>query len=193
MSPANGDYTFDALCRLDNKALDKVMDIGVPPVMEELIGWEFKGWNINPATNITRTRKFKKGFFGQQGEDHAWGYNVAVKQSDFAGPWVADPSDAAPRRYYFFGVVPVAKANKPKVKNSLVIDYRLWDEYFKLNPVGYTVDYLIHPDPSVPPSTPRSYRSWRTRAPVRFSPHLPATSWPASSMRSPTCYVASTL
>jgi choline dehydrogenase-like flavoprotein len=142
-------HTFDSLTRMSNRDLDRVVERSTAfPAIADVLGFEFRGWNINPTTNITRTRKFKKGFFGEAGLDHAWGYNMPVKQNGRTEPWIPERDGDRLRRYYFFGVVPTAKAKNPKIRNSLVVDYRLWNEYFPLNPVKYTVDYLVYPDPA---------------------------------------------
>ncbi|MFZ0392086.1 MAG: hypothetical protein WAN36_16615, partial [Calditrichia bacterium] len=72
-------YTFNSLSALDKKTLDKLIKSSSAPEIDDVIGWEYRGWNLNAATRLTGTRKFKKGFFGQSGIGHAWGYNVPVK------------------------------------------------------------------------------------------------------------------
>lgn len=139
-------HTFASLAALGKAELDRIMDAGTAPAIADVLGWEFRGWNVNAMTKLFGTRKFKKGFFGNPAFAHAWGYNVPVQQNKFDEPWIAKPSDADPNRYFFYGVVTAADADQPKYRNSLVVDYRKWD-YFVLNPVGYTVDYLVYPEP----------------------------------------------
>lgn len=147
MSP-QGAHTFDALTTLDKKELDRIMDEGRAPEIEDVLGYEFRGWNLQEATKLLGTRKFKKGFFGDPGKGYAWGYNVPVKQNAKDEPWISEPNDDDPKRYFFFKVFPASAADDPKYPNSLVVDYRKWDEYFFLNPVRFTVDYLVYPNPS---------------------------------------------
>jgi len=61
MSP-QGTHTFDALTTLDKKELDRIMDEGRAPEIEDVLGYEFRGWNLQEATKLLGTRKFKKGF-----------------------------------------------------------------------------------------------------------------------------------
>lgn len=134
---------------MNNRDLDRLVERSTAfPALADVLGFEFRGWNINPTTTLTGTRKFKKGFFGEAGLDHGWGYNMPVKQNERTEPWIPERDGDRLRRYYFFGVVPSAKAKDSKIRNSLVVDYRLWKEYFPLNPVRYTVDYLVYPDPA---------------------------------------------
>jgi choline dehydrogenase-like flavoprotein len=138
--------TFESLSRAKKSELDKLMKISPAPTMDEVLGDEFRGWNLNASTRLTGTRKFHKGFFGTSGLDHIWGYNMPTQQNDFDQPWMTTPSDDNPKRYFFFKVFPGdSKWLYPK---SLVIDYQSSREYFPLNPIGYTVDYLVYPDPA---------------------------------------------
>jgi choline dehydrogenase-like flavoprotein len=132
----------------DKRTLDRIMMEGTAPLIEDVLGYEFRGWNLQEATKLLGTRKFKKGFFGDPGKGYAWGYNVPVKQNAKDEPWISEPSDDDPKRYFFFKVFPASAADDPKYPNSLVVDYRKWDEYFFLNPVRFTVDYLVYPNPS---------------------------------------------
>lgn len=152
MSVTASQFTFESLASPPNgiskQTLDDIMLQGTPPAIADLLGYEFRGWNLNRATELTGTRKFKKGFFGQQDKGFAWGYNIPIRRSAFHEPWISKPSDQNPKRYFFFKVFPPTKAPGSKYPNSLVIDYHKWGEYFFLNPVGYTVDYLVYADPT---------------------------------------------
>jgi hypothetical protein len=124
------------------------MNEGTAPNIEDVLGYEFRGWNLQEATTLLGTRKFKKGFFGDPGMGYAWGYNVPVKQNARDEPWISMPSDGDPKRYFFFKIFPASAAAKPKYPDCLVVDYNKWGKYFFLNPVRFTVDYLVFPDPS---------------------------------------------
>jgi hypothetical protein len=63
MWPRHGTYTFDALAELPKKELDPIMQAGVAPAIEEVLGYEFRGWIRQQAAALLGTRKFKKGFF----------------------------------------------------------------------------------------------------------------------------------
>ena len=145
---SENELTFSSLAGSSKPRLDEIMREGTSPELAELLGFEFRGWNLNKATELTATRKFKKGFFGQPDKRFAWGYNVPIRKNAFNEPWISEPSDKNPKRYYFFGVFPSTEAKRPKYPNSLVVDYQKSGEYFFLNPIGYTVDYLILPDPT---------------------------------------------
>ena len=148
MSDIGGEVSFEALRTSKKRDLDRIMLNGHWPQIEDLLGYEFRGWNLNWATRLIGTRKFKKGFFGDPENRHAWGYNVRVVNNAVEEPWHAIPTEDQPHRYYFFKVMPPSMAERPIYPESLVIDYGLSEEYFSLNPAGYTVDYLVYPDPS---------------------------------------------
>jgi hypothetical protein len=138
--------TFDSLTDASKDELDRLMKASPPPGLSDVVGFEFRGWNLQESTKLLGTRKFKKGFYGDPADGHAWGYNVPVKQNGKHGPWIAEPSEEKPKYYFFFKVLPVGAADEPKYPNSLVVDYRKWPEYFPANPVRFTVDYLVFPD-----------------------------------------------
>ena len=47
-----------------------------------------------------------------------------MAQNGLAGPWIARPSDAAPRRYAFFSVTPVDAAARDNAHlHALLLDY----------------------------------------------------------------------
>ncbi len=148
-------HTFESLAKMNREQLDQVLLEGLEPTLnDEIVGWEFQGWNVNPTAAVIGSRKFKKGFFGNPdiygdpAKEYAWGYNMTMKQNGFDEPWIPTPSPESPRRHLFWGVHAGRKAVKPLHPNTLVIDYRLWPEHFVLNPLRYTVDYLVYPNPN---------------------------------------------
>ena len=150
-------HTFEYLAQMSRDELEEVLKAGEEPTLnEDVAGWEFQGWNVNPLTSVLGNRKFKKGYFGDldvysdPAQQYAWGYNMTMEQNDFNEPWIATPSPENPRRHFYWGVTQGAKANNPKYPNTMVIDYRRWPEYLPGFPVGYTVDYMVYPNPGDP-------------------------------------------
>lgn len=146
MGDERATWTFEGLASQDRSSLEDVLRSGEPVTAAEVVGFEFRGWNLNSATKLIGTRKFKKGFYRDRTAGTPWGYNVRVRQGRIDEPWVALPSDATPRRFYFFGVSDPAPGNRHP--NALVVDYRRWPGNSVLDPVRYTVDYLVAPDPA---------------------------------------------
>jgi choline dehydrogenase-like flavoprotein len=146
-------HSFESLSKMTTEELERVLAQGAPPELADLVGWEFEGWNVNPATRFTGNRKFKKGFFGNPEiyadpeRANGWGYNMTVVQNGFHEPWTPTPTPAAPRRWCFFAVLPSAKAREPRHGNALVIDYGRWGEHAVVNPVRYLVDYVVYVNP----------------------------------------------
>ena len=139
--------TFDELTAYDNRRLEPFLTGFPAPEISDLLGFEFRGWNIQSATKVMGTRKFFKGFFGVATRPHAWGYNMPAVQDGKDHPWRAKTKDGRPIRCFFFKIVPGTAISDSLHPKTLVVDYRQWPEYFLLNPVKYTVDYLVYPDP----------------------------------------------
>lgn len=141
--------TFDELTKYDNRRLDPLMVSGGVPALTDVLGYEFRGWNIQGLTEVLGTRKFIKGFYTEDpAAPTAWGYNMPVEQNGRDKPWVSKQKNGQPVRYYFFGLLPGPKLKDAIYSRLLVVDYRKWAEYSPFNPVRYTVDYLVFPEPA---------------------------------------------
>lgn len=147
MTPPTAPITFETLTGFDNKRLEPFMTTCPAPTIDELLGFDFQGWNIAATTVLLGTRKFFKGFFGRKGQPTAWGYNMPAVQNKKEEPWAYKLEQGQPKHYFFYKVLPGHALKDAVLPKTLVVDYRLWPEYFVLNPVKYTVDYLVRPDP----------------------------------------------
>jgi choline dehydrogenase-like flavoprotein len=146
MADTQTTWDFETLAKQDDNVLEQVLKTGAPIRATEVASYEFRGWNMNPTTVIIGTRKFKKGFYRDPDTGGFWGYNVRVQQGSIGDPWIALPSEDNPMRFYFFGVSDPTPAGL--YPNSLVVDYRRWKDNLVLDPVRYTVDYIVAADPA---------------------------------------------
>lgn len=73
--------TFEQLAGLTNDRFEAILRAGTPPTAADLTGYEFRGWNQNPGTDIIGTRKFIRGFYGVMPDGTGWGYNMPVEQT----------------------------------------------------------------------------------------------------------------
>jgi hypothetical protein len=122
------------------------------PRVEDLIGWEYAGWNTNPLTPALGIRRFVKGFYegpervqrGPRSRIH--GYNIACERIGDEDSPVCKPSNEAPKRYGFYRVhVPLDKDKDSLYPASLLLDYDLGGN----GPLGPPLkDYIVqvHPD-----------------------------------------------
>jgi hypothetical protein len=140
--------TFDQLTSFDNRRLEPFMAGGTIPSATDIVGFEFRGWNIQGLTDLLGTRKFIKGFYPDGTPPNAWGYNMPVEQNGRGKPWMPKLKNGQSIRYYFYKVLPGSALKDAIYPRSLVVDYRQWPGYSDLNPVKYTVDYLVFPDPA---------------------------------------------
>lgn len=140
--------TFAELTTYDNKRLEPFMKGYPAPSIADVLGFDFRGWNIAGVTDIMGTRKFFKGFFGTAGKPRAWGYNMPAVQDGKDKPWRPKTKNGQPTRYFFYGVLAGADLKDAVHRDTLVVDYRKWPKYFPLDPVRFVVDYLVYPDPA---------------------------------------------
>lgn len=139
------------LARLPSAELARRMAAGVAPRIESLAGNEFRGFNVPAITSLLGFQKFKKGFYLRADESAAagrcHGYNVSVVQNELHQPWIATPSEAAPKRHGFYDVYPVAENKTHRLfSNALLVDYGVRENAF-MNPERLIRDYLVQPDP----------------------------------------------
>lgn len=138
------EWSYEKLVKADERVLEELMQKGTTPKVENLIGWEFRGYNLPYITEILGFRKFKKGFFVPEGESEkeVLGFNVLVVQNGFYGNWLALPSEAQPKRYGFYRVYPVRRDERDnKYPNALLLNYGIPRNGF--HPARLLRDYLV--------------------------------------------------
>ena len=134
--------TYKRLVGQSRSALEGLLVRGETPSLSGIIGYEYRGYNIAPTTALLGIRKFIKAFFTTR-DGEVYGCNTPVAQNGLNGPWIARPSEAAPRRYAFFSVTPV----DPEARDNAIsacFAYRLragWQP--TLRPSRYLRDYLV--------------------------------------------------
>jgi hypothetical protein len=136
--------TYEALCRSPERLLEERMQRGVTPRLEDLQGYEFRGFNVHPGAELIRSRKFKKGFYAEPGvEDLLQGYNVRVLQNGLLNPWVDKLERGEPIREFPYEARPLRRGHDPeRYPNALFLDYGLSSKS-ALDPSIYLRDYLV--------------------------------------------------
>lgn len=150
----NAGLTFFELTRMSAKELTPIFENGVTPKFDELLCWEFRGFNPPVFARIFGFQKFKKGFFvdkDQSADGTAIsGYNVLVRQNWLDDPHVAKPNEETPKRHGFYvvsAVNPGAKDNKHP--HALLLNYGIGRNW-QYNPERVIRDYLVRVDPGNP-------------------------------------------
>ncbi len=137
-------------------ALEAIMIRGAAPPFDDLLGWEFDGWNVGlVAGGFGLNRKFRKGFYEGPARSAAGptpfiqGYNIPIHQDGPDRPHRAKPSDEQPKRFGFYRVY-AAKENPRfhRYEGALLLDYGLGGNGF--SPPALLRDYLaqVHPGSS---------------------------------------------
>ncbi len=150
MTDANK-MSYEALCGSSNEALDQVMLQGTMPDIDQLDGWEFRGYNVNPVTELIRARKFKKGFYLDPADPSvSRGYNVKVRQNGLLNPWIDQLQDGQPVRHALYAVYPVRSNEKDNLfPNALMLNYGMGQNP-PLDPSRVLRDYLVQVTPDNP-------------------------------------------
>jgi len=147
-------YSYESLARARDRDLEYVLRSGVTPDMGRLVGFEFKGYNTPFITEVLGFRKFKKGFFLDQGQalegGEISGYNVVVAQNPLQDQWKAMPSEDNPKRHGFYRAYKVRMAEIDNLyPNALLLNYGMGGNSL-LNPARLLRDYLVQVDQDNP-------------------------------------------
>ena len=96
---------------------------GETPAIDNLTGFEYRGYNHPHLMALLGIRKFIKGFV-TDGQGASFGYNTPVRQNGLDGAWSALPDEDRPKRFGFFRVVPVAPdAPDNAYRHAILLDY----------------------------------------------------------------------
>lgn len=151
--PTGERYDYAALCLATGAELEMVMRKGAAPDLADLVGWEFKGFNIFELAELAGIRKFKKGFYQEDpGSDVSRGisgYNVQIHPNTLGEPWIDKTRKSEPIRHGWFDVYPVSLAERDnKYPNALLINYGISSKNFVADPSRALRDYVVqvYPD-----------------------------------------------
>jgi len=145
-------YDFVSLCLATPAMLEDVMRRGVMPDLEQLAGWEFRGYNTPEVSTLLGIRKFKKGFFkdAAAAPGRIQGYNVEIRQSPLGEPWIDVVKNGESHKFNWFDVYPVDLSEYGAMyANAVLINYNC-DRNFLLNPSRLLRDYLVQVYPDNP-------------------------------------------
>jgi len=136
-----------ALERATHAELELAFVRGATPVLDELVGWEFRGINHPAWARIAGIKKFVKGFYRDE-DGRTMGYNCPVDQNVLDGRWRTKPSDTAPKRFGYYEVAAVDPTRRDNAYlHAVLLDYgrggnKVWD------PTRGIRDYLVQVDPA---------------------------------------------
>jgi hypothetical protein len=134
--------------RMSMRELEAVFQRGTTPDIDQLAGWEFRGTNTPSFAKLLGIKKFIKGFYRRGGD--VWGYNTPVEQNGIHEPWLARPSQTAPRRFGFYTVTPVDPTSRDNhYLHSVLLDYGRGDNP-RTDPSRTLRDYVVQVDPDDP-------------------------------------------
>jgi len=151
-APAAGETSSDRpsdryyqLERMNMRELEQVFARGTTPDLDELAGWEFRGTNTPDFTKLLGIKKFIKGMYRRDGE--VFGYNTPAVQNGIHAPWIARPSESAPKRFGFYKVAPVDPTSRDNTYlHAVLLDYGRGGNP-RTDPSQTLRDYVVQVDP----------------------------------------------
>jgi hypothetical protein len=152
-------HSFASLIALRPAELDQVLTRGVAPRFSDLVGFEFRGWNVfgDPVAAtvgaVMGIRRFAKGFFLRNGsapDDAPFieGYNVKIARGTADEPW-ENKGGGAPIRHSFFRVLRAGEGDERRARHNhaLLLDYSQGDPRPGFLDGSGLRDFLVHPEP----------------------------------------------
>lgn len=135
-------YRFEDLCRIDHAILEELFQRGTAPVLRDLVGWQYKGWNTSSVASLMGIRRFTKGFFIGEShrDDYAVidGYNLWARQKGepsenwqhadtYLSGRLPGPDRKDPRRHGFFKLMKASDSETETLHpHSILFDYTLY-------------------------------------------------------------------
>lgn len=119
-------YGYAEICTLDNDALEKIFLQGSMPEFDDLVGYEFDGFNTLDLTPVLGIRRFQKGFFQDPkvGAGEIGGYNVTIAPGGVTEHWDQVVKGGAVHRHSFYRVYPVRDDEVDDLyPNAVLINY----------------------------------------------------------------------
>lgn len=144
---------FNDLANRSATQLETAFWQGITPNMDDLVGWDFKGWNHPEFISYLGFRKFIKGFFdtpvpSDPDDPMIEGYNLELIQNGPTGPWLGNPSDEAPKRHGYYHVYKVRPHDRDnKYPHALLLNYGTSPRNPAIDITKVLRDYLVQPDP----------------------------------------------
>ena len=136
---------YEELAHLSNRALEEIFRSATMPLLETLVSYEWRGFNIASVTRLLGIQKFIKGFFLLNGRVE--GYNIQVRQNGLTEPWIHRPSAENPKRYGFYIVTPVDTSSQDNLyPQALFLNYGASSRNPRLAVERPIRDYLAQPD-----------------------------------------------
>jgi hypothetical protein len=138
--------SFSDLVRTQKAGLNEVFRSGVRPEPELLVGFEWRGFNVEWYTRLVGQKFVKALCRSSIGIE---GCNIKVRRNGLAEPWIERPSPEHPKRFGFYVVDPPGLGPSDlRYPNALVFDYGASARNPRWAPERMMRSYLAQPDPA---------------------------------------------
>jgi hypothetical protein len=139
--------------------LDEVLAQGIAPRFADLVGYEFRGWNVfgdivaKGVGTVMGIQRFAKGFFHRPGgappDDVPYieGFNCKIARGGADEPW-RDKGGGAPVRHSFYRVLRAGDGDNRHGRHphALLLDYSLGNPKPGLLDGSGLRDFVVHPE-----------------------------------------------
>ncbi|MDY0063070.1 MAG: hypothetical protein RBU45_24905 [Myxococcota bacterium] len=154
MTPRGEPFVYETLAVAPADVLEEVLRRGTTPALDDLAGWEYRGYNTPDVTRLLGIRKFKKGFYRSPEGPPAQiaGYNVKIRQNgSLLLPWEDLLVRDAPVRFGWYDVYPVRLGEEDnRYPDALLLNYGSSPKNPPLDPSRLLRDYLVQVYPDDP-------------------------------------------
>jgi hypothetical protein len=128
-------HDFLSLTRAPAEALVRIASAGGPPGIEDLAGWEYRGWLAAGSLPGPVMRKHRKGFYRLARRGRIGGYNIPCHGGPAGSPWVDRLRGPGSWRLGWFLVA--------ESGGALLLDYSREDRASLLSPIRGLREHLV--------------------------------------------------
>ncbi len=132
-------HDFLSLTRAPAEVLVRLGAAAAAPAIEDLAGWEYRGWFTSGSLPGLLMRKHRKGFYRLARRGRLGGYNIPCHPGTTLTPWVDRLRGPGSWRLGWFLVAPG--------DGALLLDYSREDRAPALSPIRGVREHLVQVRP----------------------------------------------
>ena len=140
-------YDYVSLATSSDEVLEEILRSSFMPDMDDITGWEFRGYNVSDILTLARMRKFKQGFHDNEG-GFIIGYRVKVRQNRLGEAWIDKVKRQESVKHSWCDVCPVRSDELDNIYPNALLFNHACKRNPRLDPSRLRRDYLaqVYPD-----------------------------------------------
>lgn len=136
-------HNYASLCSSTDETLEEVLRNGVMPKFDDVMGYEYRGWNTPFFASWVGILRFKKGFFWDTGAGgRPRGYNKNIEPGKITELWQEKGPGGKSAPFGFYEIQPQLEVAGSPYPNSILLDYNC-PRNLAVDPTKLLRDYVV--------------------------------------------------